>query len=78
MAKISAKLHAVEFINDEATLRLGISSAPGFTRGDKVVRHEIHANGAAGRLSVVDLDHHAEHANPGDVLVISIRIERKA
>lgn len=78
MAKISAKLHGVELVNDEATIRLGVSSAPGFTHGGKIVRHEIHANGAAGRLSVVDLGQASEHANAGDVVVISIRIERKA
>lgn len=78
MAKISAKLDGVKFVNGETTVRLGVSSAPGFTHGGKVVRHEIHANGSAGRLSVVDLDQYAEHANAGDVLVLSIRIERKA
>lgn len=78
MAKISAKLDGVKFVNDEATMRLGVSSAPGFTHGGKVVRHEVHANGSAGRMSIVDLDGLIEHANPGDVVVLSIRIERKA
>lgn len=78
MSKISVKLHGVKFENDEATVRLGVSSATGFTRGGVVVRHEVHANGHDGRASIADLGNELEHANPGDVVVISIRIERKA
>lgn len=74
MAKISAKLDGVKLVNDEATIRLGVSSAPGFTTKGEVLRVATRRV----RVSIVDLDQAVKHLNAGDVVVLSIRIERKA